>query len=125
MPDLARTVDCVPDVPFGFALPGGAPDPNDPAQVQRFLGQLQQLFAGAGEGPVNWDLAREIALGSLTGASSPLPGGFGFGAAVPPAEPTESEPPAAPGDPQLRPTDRSEVGEALRLADLWLDPTSA
>jgi putative hydrolase len=112
-------------VPFGFALPGGAPDPNDPAQVQRFLGQLQQLFAGASEGPVNWDLAREIALGTLTGAGGALPGGFGFGVPAPQAEPDDSGSSAPPGDPPLRAADRTEVDEALRLADLWLEPTSA
>ena len=34
----ARTVDIVPDIPFGFALPGGQPpDPNDPQQMQQFM----------------------------------------------------------------------------------------
>src|SRR5437016_14520575 len=61
----------VPDMPFGFGLPGGAaPDPNDPAQMQQFLGQLQQLFMTTGEGPVNWDLARQVALAALTGTGS-------------------------------------------------------
>src|SRR3954452_8790246 len=69
----SRTVDDVPDVPFGFSLPGGMPDPNDPAQMQQFLGQLQQLFAGANEGPVNWGLARQVALAALTGGG---PAGF-------------------------------------------------
>ena len=66
-------------MPFGFGLPGGAaPDPNDPAQVQRFLSQLQQLFAGGGDGPVNWDLAREVALSTLTGQTAGVGGAFGF-----------------------------------------------
>jgi putative hydrolase len=121
----------VPDTPFGFSLGGAAPDPNDPAQVQQFLGQLQQLFAGAsGDGPVNWDLAREVAMSTLTGQASAggLTAPFGFGAGTPgaPALPggdTEAE--AAPGDPPLAAGDRAAAEEALRLADLWLEPVSA
>ncbi len=117
----------MPDTPFGFALPGGAaPDPNDPAQVQRFLGQLQQLFAGAGDGPVNWELAREVALSTLTGGAG---GGgiFGFavpgaGTVAPAAETTEAK---APGSPNVTVAQRRAVEEALRLADLWLEPASA
>ncbi|MQA25685.1 MAG: hydrolase [Micromonosporaceae bacterium] len=81
------------DVPFGFALPGGVPDPNDPQQMARFLAQLQQMFASPSSGPVNWDLARQLAEHQLTDAD-PIPGD----------------------------ADRSEVAEALRLADHWLDP---
>jgi putative hydrolase len=83
--------------PFGFALPGGAggPDPNDPAQLQAFLAQLQQMLANPGAGPVNWDLARQVAQSQL-----------------------RDDPPTA--TPQ-----RTAVDEALRLADLWLEPQSA
>jgi putative hydrolase len=115
----------VPDTPFGFSLPGGAaPDPNDPAQVQQFLGQLQQLFTSGGDGPVNWDLAREVALSTLTGA----PGGGGMlGFAMPgaaaPTEAADSTP--APGDPGVTAGQRQAVEEALRLADLWLEPAAA
>ncbi|MGH3749353.1 MAG: zinc-dependent metalloprotease, partial [Micromonosporaceae bacterium] len=49
------------DVPFGFALPGGVPDPNDPQQMARFIAQLQQMFSAPSAGPVNWDLARQLA----------------------------------------------------------------
>jgi len=39
----------VPDIPFGFALPGAQPpDPNDPQQMQQFMAQLQQLLATPG-----------------------------------------------------------------------------
>jgi putative hydrolase len=94
----ARTVEVVPDIPFGFALPGGQPpDPNDPRQMQQFMSQLQQLFAAPGSGPVNWDLARQVAASQL----------------------------AASGDPAASPYDRNAVEEALRLADLWLEPASA
>jgi putative hydrolase len=88
----------VVDNPFGFALPGDQPpDPGDPQQVQRFLAQLQQLFATSGSGPVNWDLARQVAASHLSSI----------------------------GDPPVRSSDREELADALRLADLWLDPTSA
>ena len=104
-------------MPFGFSLPGGAaPDPNDPAQMQQFLGQLQQLFTTGEGGPVNWELARQVAHAALTGVGG---AGFaGFTGAAPDA-------PAAPGDPAISPADRAGVEEALHLADLWLEPASA
>lgn len=96
-----RTLEHVPDTPFGFALPGGQPpDPNDPQQIQQFLAGLQQLMAAAqtgGGGPVNWDLARQVATSAL----------------------------AAEGDPAVSAAERSEVDESLRLADLWLEPVTA
>jgi putative hydrolase len=83
--------------PFGFALPGGSggPDPNDPAQLQQFLAQLQQMLANPSAGPVNWDLARQVAQQQLT------------------------------NDPAVAGPQREAVIEALRLADHWLDPESA
>jgi putative hydrolase len=86
--------------------------------MQQFLSQLQQLLAStsSGGGPVNWDLARQVALGHLSGART---GPIGFT-----AEPA-AEPPEAPGDPPVTPAERSAVAEALRLADLWLESTSA
>ncbi|MEV4843032.1 zinc-dependent metalloprotease [Micromonospora matsumotoense] len=88
----------MPDIPFGFALPGGQPpDPNDPAQMQQFMSQLQHLLSAPGSGPVNWDLARQVAASQL----------------------------AATGDPMASPYERHAVEEALRLADLWLEPASA
>jgi putative hydrolase len=92
----------VPDNPFGFSLPSGEPpDPSDPQQMQQMqqlLAQLQQLLASpAGGGPVNWDLARQVAANHLAGA----------------------------GDPAVTTAERDAVAESLRLADLWLEPTSA
>jgi putative hydrolase len=88
----------VPDIPFGFALPGGqGPDPSDPRQMQQFLAQLQQMLATPGSGPVNWDLARQVAVSQLSGT----------------------------GDPAVSPHERNAVDEALRLADLWLEPAAA
>jgi putative hydrolase len=114
----------MPDVPFGFGLPGGgAPDPNDPQQLQQFLSQLQQLFAAPGGGPVNWDLARQIAQAHLTGGGAAvMPFGMGF-PGMGGTEPAEPQQPV--GDPPVDSSARSAVTEALRLADLWLEPQSA
>ncbi|MBX6749084.1 MAG: zinc-dependent metalloprotease [Micromonosporaceae bacterium] len=83
--------------PFGFALPGGpgGPDPNDPAQLQAFLAQLQQMLVNTGGGPVNWDLARQVAQSQLR------------------------------NDPPIAGPQRAAVQEALRLADLWLEEVSS
>src|SRR5205814_383805 len=98
-----------------FGLPGGAPDPGDPAQMQQFLGQLQQLFTTGEGGPVNWDLARQVAHASLTGAGA---AGFGFGGPTP-AGPDGPAAPAAPGDPRvtaaLLPANIASYGEGLEL----------
>ncbi|MDG4833186.1 zinc-dependent metalloprotease [Solwaraspora sp. WMMD1047] len=65
--------------------------------MQQFMVQLQQLLAGPTSGPVNWDLARQVAASQLASA----------------------------GDPAVSPFERNAVEEALRLADLWLEPASA
>src|SRR5690348_12926674 len=100
--------------------------------MQRFLSQLQKLFATPGGGPVNWDLARQIAQAHLTGG----PGGAGsqmpFGLTLPPGLGTPPVPPQAAGDdspgpvgdPAVTPAERAAVTEALHLADLWLEPQS-
>jgi putative hydrolase len=84
------------DFPFGFSLPGGGkgPDPNDP-QFAAFMAQLQQILSTS-SGPVNWDLARQVATGL-----------------------------AREADRSLTATERTEVDEALRLADHWLDPVTS
>jgi putative hydrolase len=80
------------DIPFGFGLPGGQPNPNDPqwaammAQVQQFLSSSQS------GGTVNWDLAKQVATGL-----------------------------ARENDRSLTADERSQAVEALRLADVWLD----
>jgi putative hydrolase len=104
------------DTPFGFALPGGTPDPSDPQQMQQFLAQLQQLLSSSPDsGPVNWELAKQVALGQLTGAQPAGQGpSIGFGAADP-----------VPLDPAVTPAARAAVVEALHLADLWLESASA
>ncbi|GAA1825383.1 zinc-dependent metalloprotease [Planosporangium flavigriseum] len=111
-------------------MPGGGdlPDPNDPQQMQRFLSQLQQLFATPGGGPVNWDLARQIAQAHLTGAPGMGAGQAPFGLTLPPgigapAQPASEQGPV--GDPDVDAKTRAAVTESLRLADLWLEPESA
>jgi putative hydrolase len=116
------------DIPFGFGPPGGEPDPNDPREMQQFLSQLQQLFAAPGGGPVNWDLAKQVAQAHLTGTPgmsfSSLPMGFALpGVTTPSGEGTESTKPV--GDPPVTPADRNAVVDALHLADLWLESESA
>jgi putative hydrolase len=83
--------------PFGFSLPGGSggPDPNDPSQLQAFLAQLQQMLANPGSGPVNWDLAKQVAQSQLT------------------------------DDPAVASPQRAAIDEAVRLADHWLEPESS
>src|SRR4029453_9782836 len=102
--------------------------------MQRFLSQLQQLFATPGGGPVNWDLARQIAQAHLTGvpggAGGQLPFGLklapGVGTRPPPVppHPPGEDPPGRGGAPAVTPADRAAVTEALHLADLWLEPQS-
>ncbi len=105
------------DTPFGFALPGGgAPDPNDPAQMQQFMAQLQMLLNNSGTGPVNWDLARQVAMAALSGGGG---GQMGFFAGTP------DVPETAVGDPAVTADERAGVDAALRLADLWLEPVCA
>lgn len=81
---------------FGFGKPsdgsgdGDGNDPNNPFGGMPLFAELQKLLSWSG-GPVNWDLAKQLAVSNLGG-----------GAIVSPA-------------------DRSGVADAVRLADLWLD----
>jgi putative hydrolase len=98
------------DPPFGFGLPGnsgegsggsgdnpggGAGGPlgplGDPQQLADALRQFADLMSWQG-GPVNWDLAKNMARQTV----------------------------AAKGDPSVLEVERTQVTEALRLADLWL-----
>ncbi len=108
------------DPPFGFGMPGnsdegsggsgsggsgsggsgsggqGAGGPlgplGDPQQLADALRQFADLMSWQG-GPVNWDLAKNMARQAV----------------------------AAKGDPSVLDKERSQVTEALRLADLWLE----
>jgi putative hydrolase len=76
------------------------PDPNDPFGLSRMFGaqggnlfaQLQRLLSWSG-GPVNWDLAKELAENAARAEDRPV-----------------------------TPEETREVAEAGRLADHWLDP---
>jgi putative hydrolase len=99
------------NLPFGFGprgedegegRPGGA-DPfaglfgagSSPADLGAALHQFADLMSYTG-GPVNWDLARQTAV-TAAGAR----------------------------DPGTTAAESAEVAEAVRLADLWLDPVTA
>ena len=108
--------------PFGFGLPGdrdkdpddsqqpsgagqtpGAGGPlgglgplGDPQQFADALRQFADLMAWKG-GPVNWDLAKNVARHAVV----------------------------AEGDPSVLDSQRHQVDEALRLADLWLGDVTA
>ena len=83
------------EFPFGFG-PGSGDDPDKDKEnpfggALPLFGQLQHMMNWQG-GPVNWDLARQLATQGLAGADPGVPG-----------------------------PDRAAVAEAVRLADLWLD----
>jgi putative hydrolase len=84
--------------PFGFGLPGGGdepggtPDPNFGPQMPLFA-ELQKLLSWSG-GPVNWDLAKQLAVSALSAGNS---------------------------NSIVSPADRAATAEAIRLADLWLE----
>jgi putative hydrolase len=90
------------DRPFGFSLPdkpddeGGSQSPfggaGGPQQFADALRQFADMLSWTG-GPVNWDLAKNVARHTI----------------------------AAAGDPSILDAQRREVTEAIRLADLWLD----
>lgn len=102
------------DRPFGFNRPGGDDDdPDQPmnpfaamgagnfdvSQLGQMLTQLGQMLssagtAGPGAGPVNYDLAKQVALGQLSTSGLPSEG-------------------------QAR-----SVADAVRLAELWIDPVT-
>ena len=90
--------------PFGFGSSGRPDEPEDPFGLAAMFGgasgmgemfaQMQKLMSWNG-GPVNWDLASEVATGATRAQDSPVT--------------AEQE---------------REVAEACRLADLWLDPVT-
>lgn len=96
------------NLPFGFQPPdsggeggsgGGPQDPfglfgGDPGDLGAALHRFADLLSWSG-GPVNWDLARDVASNA-----------------------------AREGDPIVSPADEAGVVEALRLAELWLDPVT-
>ncbi|WP_344460204.1 zinc-dependent metalloprotease [Kitasatospora kazusensis] len=81
------------DNPFGAML--GGLNPNDLGAAFQQLGQMLSFDGG----PVNWELAKDIARQTVV------------------AEPAEGK----SKDRSVSATERSAVAEAIRLADLWLD----
>jgi putative hydrolase len=80
------------NLPFGFGgegRPGGGGD--DLSGAMPLFAELQKLMSWSG-GPVNWELARQLAVSALGGEQQPV---------------TDA--------------DRAAVEDAVRLADLWLD----
>src|SRR5690349_23812431 len=92
----------------GGGFPGGGPFPGgggpmgpfggmgDPQQFADALRQFADMLSYRG-GPVNWDLAKNVARHAIVAA----------------------------GDPSVLDAQRREVTEAIRLADLWLDEAAA
>jgi putative hydrolase len=89
-----------PGQPGGFPGAGGPMGPfgamGDPQQFADALRQFADMLSYQG-GPVNWDLAKNVARHAI----------------------------AAAGDPSVLDAQRREVIEAIRLADLWLDEATA
>ncbi|MEE1649302.1 zinc-dependent metalloprotease [Brachybacterium sp. J144] len=108
---------------FGDALPDGALDgvdlsalaqqanlPQDPAQLRAAAAQMQHLFASQGDGPVNWQMAEDLARRTAAGQTG-VPG-------LP-------EPVGSPGDPTPSAATVAELRQAAQVARLWLDPVLA
>jgi putative hydrolase len=104
----------VGDIPFGFG-PGAGGDPEkrrdegadadpfaaifgggQPGDIGAAFQRLGQLLSWQG-GPVNWDLARDVARQAV----------------------------AAAGDRSVSGAERAEISDAMRLAELWLDAATA
>src|SRR5271170_103114 len=82
------------DGPMGPQGPFGAM--GDPQQFADALRQFADMLSWRG-GPVNWDLAKNVARHAIVAA----------------------------GDPSILDAQRREITEAVRLADLWLDEVTA
>jgi putative hydrolase len=80
------------NLPFGFGAGDREPsDPDDLTGKIPLFAELQKLLSWSG-GPVNWDLARQVAISGLAGEHR-----------------------------AVTPEERAAVAEAVKLADLWLD----
>ncbi|HHW83041.1 MAG TPA: zinc-dependent metalloprotease [Actinomycetales bacterium] len=75
------------------ALGEAAGLPEDPGMFQQMISQIQQMIASSGDGPVNWELAHDVARQQVHSAGDP--------------------PPSAAQDARVR--------QQLQAADLWLD----
>ncbi|AUI49498.1 zinc-dependent metalloprotease [Arthrobacter crystallopoietes] len=70
--------------------------PSDPNVLAQMMQQVQAMMSAGNEGPVNWKLAHESARKVA----------------------------ASDSDPSVTPAQSREVDEALRLAEMWLDPVT-
>lgn len=70
--------------------------PNDPKLLSQMFAQVQAMMSAPSEGPVNWQLAHDNARRVA----------------------------ASESDPSISPQQARDVDEALRLAELWLDPVT-
>jgi putative hydrolase len=77
--------------PAAMAAAAGLPD--DPQSLGHVLAQVQRMLAASGDGPVNWDVAHDVARQAAV----------------------------SEGDPSLTRTQVRAVTEALSVAELWLD----
>ena len=79
--------------PFGFGqgTGGSGDDPSGGMSGMPFFAELQKMLSWSG-GPVNWDIAKQLATTQLSGSST-----------------------------IVSPAERAQTAEALRLADHWLD----
>lgn len=89
-PDPDKDPESEPGSPDPFSAAFGA---MDPAQLGAAFQQLGRILASGESGPVNWDLAKDLARQTV----------------------------AARGDSSVGDAQRRAVVEALRLADVWLD----
>ena len=80
-------------LPEGFTLSAAGLPGELPPELQALVGAVQQALTHGGDGPVNWDLARDLARQAA----------------------------AEGGDPSVGEHGHRQVAEALRTADLWLD----
>lgn len=77
--------------PAEMARASGLPD--DPMLMNQVIAQVQRMLSSSGDGPVNWDVAHDMARQvAVTG-----------------------------GDPTLSPAEARQATEALGVAELWLD----
>ena len=70
--------------------------PSDPAAMAMMMQQVQAMFSTQSEGPVNWQMAHDQARRVA----------------------------ASDNDPSVTPLERRSVDEALKLAEMWLDPVT-
>lgn len=102
-----RSVLAACPVPHGFGGPGadnplaamfGSLNPNDLGAAFQQLGQMLSYEGG----PVNWDMAKQIARQTVSQGTQD-----------------------GVKDASIGPADRTAVEEAVRLADLWLDDATS